>query len=112
MMLAGRFDLFDGAADDRRIDVDAIEMRVGGLEPGHGVAGEDAMHRSRGAEYRVAFGHGSFRPFSLQPSASAFELSSRLSSSSSWLPARRRMNRSCSPIAVDANPASSRNGPA
>ena len=46
VMLAGRLAPLDGPADDRRVDVDAIEVRVGGLEPRDDVAGEHAVHRS------------------------------------------------------------------
>ncbi len=53
-MLAGGLALLDGAAGDRRVDVDAIEVRVRGVEPRHDVAGEDAVQRPRRAEYRVA----------------------------------------------------------
>ena len=69
VMLARRLALLDDAAGDRCVDVDAIEMRVSDLELRHRVTREHAVHRLRGAEDGVAFGHiNQPSAFSLRPS--------------------------------------------
>ena len=62
VMLAGRLAPLDGPAGDRRVDVDAIEMRVRGFELRDDMSGQHAVHRPRGAKDRVALRHRRRRP--------------------------------------------------
>src|SRR5262245_59480407 len=56
-MLAARLDAFDDAPGERRVGIDAGELRVDRFEIRHHAAGERTMQRPRRAEDRVTFGH-------------------------------------------------------
>jgi len=56
-VLAVGFHLFDRAAGDRRVDVDALELHEHGLEPRDDAAADRLLQRGGGAEQGIAFGH-------------------------------------------------------
>ncbi len=55
--LAAGFDLFDGAAGDGRVVVDAGEGGKAGLEGGDELAADGALHGAGGSVDGVAFRH-------------------------------------------------------
>ena len=82
-MLAGGLAALDRAAGDRRVVVDAREVRVRGVELRDRVAGEHAVQRPRRPEDRIAFRHRSDFVVGLELAAAC------------------RGTRSCSPSLVD-----------